>query len=199
MVKASGAARRPRIPINGARACETAVPRASPTQTKVDQETCLTRSAAIGLRPGKIPNPAAKSRSRASITKPRSIASHAVRKSVAPRPAAGGLSVAAVDCCGSFTVTPGFFFLGNAFPTTSPETPASSSCITDKRIFRTERPRKAPRSGGAESPATGRWLSALVRHPSLVSTAIGARQRRDTMTQPRVASNLPRLSAEPRA
>ena len=41
------------IPISGTRACETAVPMASPTQTKVERETCLTRSAAIVSRPGK--------------------------------------------------------------------------------------------------------------------------------------------------
>ncbi len=89
----------PRSPIKGARACVTAVPRASPTQTKVDHETCFTRSAAANSRPGKIPRPAAKSRSRISMTKPRRIASHAARKSVTLSPATEGLVGAASAPC----------------------------------------------------------------------------------------------------
>lgn len=94
------------IPISGTRAFETAVPMASPTQTKVDQESCLTRSAAIVSRPGKIPNPAAKSRSRASITMPRRIASQAARRSVAMRLLSAGSAGTSVVCCGSCISNP---------------------------------------------------------------------------------------------
>jgi hypothetical protein len=105
--KARGAAMSPRSPIKGARAFETAVPRASPTQTKVDHETCFTRSAAANSRPGKIPRPAAKSKSRISMTKPRRIASHAARKSVTLSPTTEGLvGVASVPPCDSLTDDP---------------------------------------------------------------------------------------------
>ena len=60
---------------------------ASPAQTSADQETLPIRSTSTDLKPGRISNPAVKSRSRISIAKPRRIASHATRKSVLPNPA----------------------------------------------------------------------------------------------------------------
>src|SRR5215217_2546575 len=110
--RARGAARNPNRPINGARAFETAVPRARPTQTKVDQETCVTRAAASGLRPGKIPKPAETSRT----------ASHATRKSVALRPAVAGEleEVLWVVCWASFISDPRVF-LGNSLLRRAPK------------------------------------------------------------------------------
>jgi hypothetical protein len=90
--------------------------------------TLPARSEIIDSSPGKIPKPAAKSKSRACITKPRRIASHATRRSVAPRPPAGVLSVAPVACCDSLTVTPEVSFLDDALHTVSPKTPAGSTC-----------------------------------------------------------------------
>jgi hypothetical protein len=66
-VEGEGAARSPRSPINGARTFEAVVPRASSAQTSADQETLPIRSASTDLKPGRISNPAVKSRSRISI------------------------------------------------------------------------------------------------------------------------------------
>src|SRR5215212_714675 len=71
--------------MTGARNFEAAVPKASPTHTKTDQESCFTRSATMGFRLGKSPTPAAKSSSSTSMAKPRRIASQAVRRRVAWR------------------------------------------------------------------------------------------------------------------
>ena len=85
VLKATGAARSPSNPINCARSLEAAVPRESPTHTTSDQELCLTRSATIVFKLGTIPKPAARSRSRTSIAKPSTIASHATRRAVVAR------------------------------------------------------------------------------------------------------------------
>jgi hypothetical protein len=177
--KAMGAAKSPNTPINGARALEAAVPRASPAQTRVDQVTLPAKSETIDSSPGKIPKPAAKSKSRASITKPRRIASHATRRSVAPRPPAGGLSAAPVVCCDSLTVTPEVPFLDNALTTVSPETSAGSTCTTNgKNIPILETPQG---SRVRRSREPGHQLSALVRCPLLVppATDVGAAPRYD--------------------
>ncbi len=135
-MEGDGAAKSPNTPINGARDLEAAVPRASPAQTRVDQVTLPARSEIIDSSPGKIPKPAAMSKSRASITKPRRIASHATRRSVVPRPLAGVLSVALVVCWDSPTVTSEVSFLDDALPTVSPEKSAGSACTNNRKNIR---------------------------------------------------------------
>src|SRR5215204_2135563 len=113
MWKARGAKRNPRSPMNGARAFEAAVPRASPAQTIADQETLPISSATIGPKPGRISNPAVKSRSRVSIAKPKRMASHATRKSVLPNPALAWCVAELVSavCCATFIITTSMFSL----------------------------------------------------------------------------------------
>ena len=191
--KARGAAKSPNTPIDGARVLEAAVPRASPAQTSVDQVTLPARSEIIDSRPGKIPKPAAKSKSRASITKPRRIASHAARRSVAPRPPAGELSAAPVVCCDSLTATPLVSFLDNSLTTVSPETSASLACTTNgKNIPNRETPQGSRVRRNREP---GHHPSALVRRSLLSPSATDAGHSQDPTIRSRVASN--RQSREP--
>jgi hypothetical protein len=193
-MEGDGAARSPNTPINGARDLGAAVPGASPAQTRVDQVTLPARSEIIDSGPGRLPKPAAKSKSRASITKPRRIASHATRRSVAPRLPAGVLSVAPVVCCDLLTVTAEVSFLDDALSTVSPEKSAGSACTSIERISGTQTPRKAPGVGGVESLAISSCSAPLAR-----STRDRCRAAQDKMMRSRVASSLLRPSALLRA
>src|SRR5215217_6335732 len=82
---AAGAAKRPSKPVTGTRAFWTAVPTDRPTQTNRAQETFLAKSATMGPIPKRSPNPPLSRSSMPSIAIPSRIASHAARRSVAPR------------------------------------------------------------------------------------------------------------------
>ena len=69
----------------GTRIFERVVPTASPAQTKIDQDTFLTRSAMPGLSPMISPKPLPSRSSNPSIANPSKIASQTTRKSVGPR------------------------------------------------------------------------------------------------------------------
>jgi hypothetical protein len=76
-------------PINPPRAAfprDTAVPNATPTQTKRDQEVFCTRSAKTGRGPFNVPKDRAKISATISRAMPSRIASHAARNRRAPGP-----------------------------------------------------------------------------------------------------------------
>jgi len=114
--KATGAARKPSIPINGARKIEeTVVPSAIPVQTITAQEIFCTEAATISPSPGISPELAAKRSSKASIPRPSRTESHATRRRITPR-----LKLLAVELVVvSAAIRPDLFINRSSLPSTA--------------------------------------------------------------------------------